>query len=417
MTFKRVVVTGLGALTPIGNTYQEYWEGLKAGKSGAASITKFDTTLFKTKFACEVKNFEIGNFMDRKEARKLDLFAQYAMVTADEAVKDSNLPLQELNPDRVGVIWGSGIGGLITFSEEVKSFAKGDGTPRFNPFFIPKMIADLSAGHISIKYGFRGPNFSTVSACASSTNAIYDAFTYIRLGKADVMVTGGSEAAVAEAGVGGFNAMKALSERNDSPETASRPYDKDRDGFVLGEGAGALILEEYEHAKKRGAKIYAEVVGGGMTADAYHITAPHPEGLGITRVMQIALEEAGLSVADVDYINTHGTSTPLGDIGEIKAIQRVFGEHAYKVNISSTKSMTGHLLGAAGAVEALACIMAINESIIPPTINHFTDDDGLDPKLNLTFNTAQKREVNVALSNTFGFGGHNFSIILKKYKG
>lgn len=417
MTFKRVVVTGLGALTPIGNTYQEYWEGLKAGKSGAAPITKFDTTLFKTKFACEVKNFEIGNFMDRKEARKLDLFAQYAMVSADEAVKDSNLPLQELNPDRVGVIWGSGIGGLITFSEEVKSFAKGDGTPRFNPFFIPKMIADLSAGHISIKYGFRGPNFSTVSACASSTNAIYDAFTYIRLGKADVMVTGGSEAAVAEAGVGGFNAMKALSERNDSPETASRPYDKDRDGFVLGEGAGALILEEYEHAKKRGAKIYAEVVGGGMTADAYHITAPHPEGLGITRVMQIALEEAGLSVTDVDYINTHGTSTPLGDIGEIKAIQRVFGEHAYKVNISSTKSMTGHLLGAAGAIEALACIMAINESIIPPTINHFTDDDGLDPKLNLTFNIAQKREVNVALSNTFGFGGHNFSIILKKYKG
>lgn len=417
MTFKRVVVTGLGALTPLGNTYQEYWKGLKEGKSGAAPITKFDTTLFKTKFACEVKNFEIGNFMDRKEARKLDLFAQYAMVSADEAVKDSNLPLQELNPDRVGVIWGSGIGGLITFSEEVKSFAKGDGTPRFNPFFIPKMIADLSAGHISIKYGFRGPNFSTVSACASSTNAIYDAFTYIRLGKADVMVTGGSEAAVAEAGVGGFNAMKALSERNDSPETASRPYDKDRDGFVLGEGAGALILEEYEHAKKRGAKIYAEVVGGGMTADAYHITAPHPEGLGITRVMEIALEEAGLKVSDVDYINTHGTSTPLGDIGEIKAIQRVFGEHAYKVNISSTKSMTGHLLGAAGAIEALACIMAINESIIPPTINHFTDDEGLDPKLNLTFNTAQKREVNVALSNTFGFGGHNFSIILKKFKG
>lgn len=417
MTFKRVVVTGLGALTPIGNTYQEYWKGLKEGKSGAAPITKFDTTLFKTKFACEVKNFEIGNFMDRKEARKLDLFAQYAMVSADEAVKDSNLPLQDLNPDRVGVIWGSGIGGLITFSEEVKSFAKGDGTPRFNPFFIPKMIADLSAGHISIKYGFRGPNFSTVSACASSTNAIYDAFTYIRLGKADVMVTGGSEAAVAEAGVGGFNAMKALSERNDSPETASRPYDKDRDGFVLGEGAGALILEEYEHAKKRGAKIYAEVVGGGMTADAYHITAPHPEGLGITRVMEIALEEAGLSVTDVDYINTHGTSTPLGDIGEIKAIQRVFGEHAYKVNISSTKSMTGHLLGAAGAIEALACIMAINESVIPPTINHFTDDDGLDPNLNLTFNIAQKREVNVALSNTFGFGGHNFSIILKKYKG
>jgi 3-oxoacyl-[acyl-carrier-protein] synthase II len=417
MTFKRVVVTGLGALTPIGNTYQEYWQGLKEGKSGAAPITKFDATLFKTKFACEVKNFQIENFMDRKEGRKLDLFAQYAMVSADEAVKDSNLPLQELNPDRVGVIWGSGIGGLITFSEEVKSFAKGDGTPRFNPFFIPKMIADLSAGHISIKYGFRGPNFSTVSACASSTNAIYDAFTYIRLGKADVMVTGGSEAAVAEAGVGGFNAMKALSERNDSPETASRPYDKERDGFVLGEGAGALILEEYEHAKKRGAKIYAEVIGGGMTADAYHITAPHPEGLGITRVMELAMDEAGLKPKDIDYINTHGTSTPLGDIGEIKAIQRVFGEHATKLNISSTKSMTGHLLGAAGAIEAIACIMAINESIIPPTINHFTDDDGLDPNLNLTFNIAQKREVNIALSNTFGFGGHNFSIILKKFKG
>lgn len=417
MTFKRVVVTGLGALTPIGNTYQEYWQGLKEGKSGAAPITKFDATLFKTKFACEVKNFQVENFMDRKEGRKMDLFAQYAMVSADEAVKDSNLPLQELDPDRVGVIWGSGIGGLITFSEEVKSFAKGDGTPRFNPFFIPKMIADLSAGHISIKYGFRGPNFTTVSACASSTNAIYDAFTYIRLGKADVMVTGGSEAAVAEAGVGGFNAMKALSERNDSPETASRPYDKERDGFVLGEGAGALILEEYEHAKKRGAKIYAEVIGGGMTADAYHITAPHPEGLGITRVMTNALEEAGLKPEDVDYVNTHGTSTPLGDIGEIKAIQRVFGEHAYKMNISSTKSMTGHLLGAAGAIEAIACIMAINESVIPPTINHFTDDDGLDPRLNLTFNIAQKREVNVALSNTFGFGGHNFSIILKKFKG
>ncbi|MCZ8022736.1 MAG: beta-ketoacyl-ACP synthase II [Cyclobacteriaceae bacterium] len=416
MTFKRVVVTGLGALTPIGNTYQQYWQALKEGKSGAAPITKFDATLFKTKFACEVKNFEVGNFMDRKEARKLDLFAQYALVSADEAVKDSNLPLQELDPDRVGVIWGSGIGGLITFSEEVKSFAKGDGTPRFNPFFIPKMIADLSAGHISIKYGFRGPNFSTVSACASSTNAIYDAFTYIRLGKADVIVTGGSEAAVAEAGVGGFNAMKALSERNDSPETASRPYDKNRDGFVLGEGAGALILEEYEHAKKRGAKIYAEVIGGGMTADAYHITAPHPEGLGITRVMQNALDEAGLKPEDVDYVNTHGTSTPLGDIGEIRAIQRVFGEHAYKLNISSTKSMTGHLLGAAGAIEALACIMAINESVIPPTINHFTDDDELDAKLNLTFNKAQHREVNIALSNTFGFGGHNFSILLKKYK-
>jgi 3-oxoacyl-[acyl-carrier-protein] synthase II len=414
MTLKRVVVTGLGALTPIGNTYQEYWEGLKAGKSGAAAITRFDATLFKTKFACEVKNFDIGNFMDRKEARKMDPFAQYAMVVADEAIKNSNLPLSELNPDRVGVIWGSGIGGLLTFQEEVKSYAKGDGTPRFNPFFIPKMIPDLSAGHISIKYGFRGPNFVTVSACASSTNAIYDAFTYIRLGKADVIVSGGSEAAVCEAGVGGFNAMKALSERNDSPETASRPYDKDRDGFVLGEGAAALILEEYEHAKKRGAKIYCEIIGGGMSADAYHITAPHPEGHGIIQVMKNALDDAGIKPEDVDYVNTHGTSTPLGDIGEIRAIQKVFGEHTYKMNISSTKSMTGHLLGAAGGIEAIACIMAINESVVPPTINHFADDPNLDPKLNLTFNKAQQRIVNVALSNTFGFGGHNASILLKK---
>lgn len=414
MTLRRVVVTGIGALTPIGNNRQQYWEGLKNGVSGAAPITKFDTTLYKTKFACEVKNFDIGNHMDRKEARKMDPFSQYAMVVADEAIQDSNLPLSEINPGRVGVIWGSGIGGLLTFQEEVKSYAKGDGTPRFNPFFIPKMIPDLSAGHISIKYGFRGPNFVTVSACASSTNALYDAFTYIRLGKADVIVSGGSEAAVCEAGVGGFNAMKALSERNDSPATASRPYDKERDGFVLGEGAGALVLEEYEHAKKRGAKIYAEVIGGGMSADAYHITAPHPEGAGIIQVMQSALEEAGIKPSDVDYVNTHGTSTPLGDIGEIRAIQKVFGEHAYKMNISSTKSMTGHLLGAAGAIESIACIMAINESIIPPTINHFTDDDDLDPKLNLTFNKAQQRPVNIALSNTFGFGGHNFSIILKK---
>lgn len=414
MTLKRVVVTGLGALTPIGNTLPEYWQGLKDGKSGAAPITRFDASKFKTQFACEVKNFDIGNFMDRKEARKLDPFAQYAMVVADEAICDSGLPLNELNPDRVGVIWGSGIGGLLTFQEEVKSFAKGDGTPRFNPFFIPKMIPDLSAGHISIKYGFRGPNFVTVSACASSTNAIYDAFTYIRLGKADIIVTGGSEAAVTEAGVGGFNAMKALSERNDSPETASRPYDKDRDGFVLGEGAGALILEEYEHAKKRGAKIYAEIIGGGMSADAYHITAPHPEGAGIIKVMQHALEDAGIAPSEVDYINTHGTSTPLGDIGEIRAIQHVFGEHAYRMNISSTKSMTGHLLGAAGAIEALACILAIRESVIPPTINHFTDDDELDPRLNLTFNKAQQREVKIALSNTFGFGGHNFSILFKR---
>lgn len=415
MVLKRVVVTGLGALTPIGNTYQEYWEGLKNGKSGAAPITRFDASLFKTKFACELKNFEIGNFMDRKEARKMDPFAQYAMVVADEAIKDSNLPLTELNPHRVGVIWGTGIGGLLTFQEEVKSFAKGDGTPRFNPFFIPKMIPDLAAGHISIKYGFRGPNFATVSACASSTNAIYDAFTYIRLGKADVIISGGSEAAVCEAGMGGFNAMKALSERNDSPETASRPYDKDRDGFVLGEGAGSLVLEEYEHAKKRGAKIYAEVIGGGMSADAYHITAPHPDGAGITQVMFSALEDAGIKAEDVDYVNTHGTSTPLGDIGEIRAIQKVFGDHAYTMNISSTKSMTGHLLGAAGAIEAIACLLAINESIVPPTINHFTDDEGLDPKLNLTFNKAQKREVKIALSNTFGFGGHNASILLKKH--
>ncbi len=414
MTLKRVVVTGIGALTPIGNTYPEYREGLKAGKSGAAPITRFDAALFKTKFACELKGFDIGNFMDRKEARKMDPFAQYAMVVADEAIKDSNLPVSELNPHRAGVIWGSGIGGLFTFQEEVKSFARGDGTPRFNPFFIPKMIPDLSAGHISIKYGFRGPNFATVSACASSTNAIYDAYTYIRLGKADIIVSGGSEAAVTEAGIGGFNAMKALSERNDSPETASRPYDKDRDGFVLGEGAGSLVLEEYEHAKKRGAKIYAEIIGGGMSADAYHITAPHPDGAGITHVMESALEEAGIKPSDVDYINTHGTSTPLGDIGEIRAIEKVFGEHSYKMNISSTKSMTGHLLGAAGAIEAIACLVAINDSVIPPTINHFTDDDGLDKRLNLTFNTAQKREVKIALSNTFGFGGHNASVLLKK---
>lgn len=414
MTLKRVVVTGLGALTPIGNTLQEFWEALKVGKSGAAPITRFDATLYKTKFACEIKNFDIGNFMDRKEARKMDPFAQYAMVAVDEAIKDSNLPIADIDPDRVGVIWGSGIGGLLTFQEEVKSYARGDGTPRFNPFFIPKMIPDLSAGHISIKYGFRGPNFVTVSACASSTNAIYDAFTYLRLGKADIIVSGGSEAAVCEAGVGGFNAMRALSERNDSPETASRPYDKDRDGFVLGEGAGALILEEYEHAKRRGAKIYGEILGGGMSADAYHITAPHPEGAGITKVMKYALEDAGVKAEEIDYVNTHGTSTPLGDIGEIKAIQKVFGEHAYKMNISSTKSMTGHLLGAAGAIESIACLLAINQSVVPPTINHFSDDVDLDPRLNLTFNTAQKRDVKIALSNTFGFGGHNFSIILRK---
>lgn len=414
MILKRVVVTGLGALTPIGNTLQEFWDGLKAGKSGAAPITRFDATHFKTKFACEVKNFDVGNFLDRKEARKMDPFAQYAMVAVDEAIQDSNLPLAELNPNRIGVIWGSGIGGLLTFQEEVKTYARGDGTPRFNPFFIPKMIPDLSAGHISIKYGFRGPNYVTVSACASSTNAIYDAFTFLRLGKADIIVSGGSEAAVCEAGVGGFNALRALSERNDSPETASRPYDKDRDGFVLGEGAGALILEEYEHAKKRGAKIYGEIIGGGMSSDAYHITAPHPDGAGIIQVMYNALEDAGITADQIDYINTHGTSTPLGDIGEIKAIQKVFGDHAFKMNISSTKSMTGHLLGAAGAIEAIACLLAINQSVVPPTINHFADDPDLDPKLNMTFNKAQQREVKIALSNTFGFGGHNFSILLKK---
>ncbi|MCX8490047.1 MAG: beta-ketoacyl-ACP synthase II [Cyclobacteriaceae bacterium] len=414
MIFKRVVITGAGALTPIGNTLREYWDGLSQGKSGAAPITKFDTTLFKAKFACEVKGFDPTVLMERKEARKLDPFAQYAMAVADEAILNSKLPLDKINKDRVGVIWGSGIGGLFTFQEEMRAFAAGDGTPRFNPFFIPKMIPDLSAGHISIKYGFHGPNYVTVSACASSTNAIYDAYTYVKLGKADVIVSGGSEAAVCIAGVGGFNALKALSERNDSPETASRPYDKDRDGFVLGEGAGALILEEYEHAKRRGAKIYGEIIGGGMSADAYHITAPHPEGTGIIKVMQYALEEAGIRPEEVDYINTHGTSTPLGDIGEIKAIQQVFGEHAYQMNISSTKSMTGHLLGAAGAIEAIACLLALEEGIVPPTINHFADDDELDPRLNLTFNKAQKKNVKVALSNTFGFGGHNASVIIRK---
>jgi len=414
MSFKRVVITGAGALTAIGNTLNEYWDGLKNGKSGAAPITKFDTTKFKTKFACEVRGFDPEKFIDRKESRKMDPFTQYAMAVVDEAIKNANLPLAELNPDRVGVIWGSGIGGLLTFQEEMRSFAAGDGTPRFNPFFIPKMIPDLSAGHISIKYGFRGPNYVTVSACASSTNAIYDAYTYLKLGKADIIVSGGSEAAVCIAGVGGFNALKALSERNDSPGTASRPYDKDRDGFVLGEGAGALILEEYEHAKKRGAKILGEIIGGGMSSDAYHITAPHPEGAGIIKVMEYALEEAGIKPEQVDYINTHGTSTPLGDVGEIKAIQKVFGDHAYKLNISSTKSMTGHLLGAAGAVETIACLLALNEGIVPPTINHFTDDPEIDPKLNLTYNKAQQRKVNIALSNTFGFGGHNFSILLKK---
>lgn len=415
MNLKRVVVTGLGALTPIGNTTEEFWKGLINGVSGAAPITRFDASLFKTQFACEVKNLDLDQYLDRKEARKMDAFTQYAMITADQAIVDSGLDLNSIDKSRSGVIWGSGIGGLRTFQEEVTDFAKGDGTPRFNPFFIPKMIADISAGFISIKYGFRGPNFVTVSACASATNALIDAFNYIRLGKADVFISGGSEAAVSEAGIGGFNAMKALSQRNDSPETASRPFDKDRDGFVLGEGAGALILEELEHAKARGAKIYAELVGGGMTADAYHITAPHPDGLGASSVMKIALADAGLAPESIDYINVHGTSTPLGDVGEIKAIQSIFGEHAYKLNISSTKSMTGHLLGAAGAIEAIASILAINNSIVPPTINHFTDDEAFDPALNLTFNKAQEREINYALSNTFGFGGHNCSVIFKKY--
>jgi len=414
MNLRRVVVTGVGALTPIGNTLQEYWDGLTAGKSGAAPITRFDASKFKTRFACEVKGLNIDNFIERKEARKMDLFTQYAMIACAEALGSSGLDLASLNHDRVGVIWGSGIGGLISFQEEVKYFAKGDGTPRFNPFFIPKMIPDLSAGHIAIKYGFRGPNYATVSACASSTNSIYDAFTHIRLGKADIIVTGGSEAAVCEAGVGGFNALKALSERNDSPETASRPYDRDRDGFVLGEGAGCLILEDYEHAKARGAKIYAEVLGGAMTCDAYHITAPHPEGAGITKVMDLALQEAGLKPSDIGYINTHGTSTPLGDMGEIRAIQKVFGADINKVNISSTKSMTGHLLGAAGAIETIACLLALQQGIIPPTINHFNDDPEMDPSLNMTFNSAQHRSVDYVLSNTFGFGGHNFSVILGK---
>jgi 3-oxoacyl-[acyl-carrier-protein] synthase II len=415
MDLKRVVVTGIGALTPIGNTAPEYWTGLINGVSGAAPITKFDASLFKTQFACEIKNFDIEQFLERKEARKMDPFSQFAMVAVEEAMVDSGLDLEKIDKSRAGVIWGSGIGGIRTFQDEVTAFATGDGTPRFNPFFIPKMIADISAGFISIKYGFRGPNFVTVSACASATNALIDAFNYIRLGKVDIFISGGSEAAVTESGIGGFNAMKALSQRNESPETASRPFDKDRDGFVLGEGAGALILEEYEHAKARGARIYAELVGGGMTADANHITAPHPEGLGASSVMKIALEDANIGPEAIDYVNVHGTSTPLGDVSEIKAIEKVFGAHAYKMNISSTKSMTGHLLGAAGAIEAIACIYAINTGLVPPTINHFTDDESFDSKLNLTFNTAQQREVNYALCNTFGFGGHNCSVIFKKY--
>lgn len=414
MNLRRVVVTGLGALTPIGNTVPEFWNSLSNGVSGAAPITRFDATLFKTQFACEVKNLDVEQFIDRKEARKMDLFTQMGLIAADEAIKDAGLDLEKINLHRAGVIMGSGIGGLRSFQDEVTDFARGDGTPRFNPFFIPKMIADICAGFISIRYGFRGPNFVTVSACASATNAIIDAFNYIRLNKADIFITGGTEATITEAGVGGFNALKALSQRNDSPTTASRPFDKDRDGFVLGEGAGCLILEDYEHAKARGAKIYAELVGGGMTADAYHITAPHPEGEGASNVMKHALEDAEMQPEDIDYVNVHGTSTPLGDISEVKAIQKVFGEHAFKINISSTKSMTGHLLGAAGAIEAIASILAIKNSLIPPTINHFTDDEDFDPRLNLTFNKAQKREIRAALSNTFGFGGHNASIIFKK---
>lgn len=417
MNLKRVVVTGLGALTPLGNTVEEYWKGLSNGVSGAAPITRFDASLFKTQFACEVKGLDVEQFIDRKEARKMDLFTQMGLIAADQAILDAGIDLEKSNLNRIGVILGSGIGGLKSFQDEVTDFAKGDGTPRFNPFFIPKMIADICAGHVSIKYGFRGPNFVTVSACASATNAIIDAFNYIRLGKADIIVSGGTEATITEAGVGGFNALKALSQRNDSPQTASRPFDKERDGFVLGEGAGILIIEEYEHAKARGAKIYAEIVGGGMSADAYHLTAPHPEGLGASNVMTAALEDAGLKPEDIDYVNVHGTSTPLGDISEVKAIQKVFGEHAYNINISSTKSMTGHLLGAAGAIEAIASILAIQNSLVPPTINHFTDDEEFDSRLNLTFNKAQKREIRAALSNTFGFGGHNASLIFKKING
>lgn len=415
MELRRVVITGLGAVTPLGNSLNDYWNNLVKGVSGAAPITRFNAEKFKTRFACEVKGFNPEEHFDRKEARKLDAYAQYGLAAAHQAYLDSGLSPDNVNLDKAGVIWGSGIGGLDTFLSECGGFAKGDGTPRFNPFFIPKMIADIASGHISIRYNFRGPNFTTVSACASSTNALIDAFNYIRLGKADVILTGGSEAAINEAGVGGFNAMHALSVRNDNPQTASRPFDKDRDGFVLGEGAGALMLEELNHALKRGAKIYAEVAGGGMTADAHHITAPHPDGLGATNVMKFALEDAGLKPEDIDYVNVHGTSTPLGDIAESKAIKSVFGEHAYKLNISSTKSMTGHLLGAAGAIEAIACVMAVKEGTIPPTINHFTDDPELDNRLNYTFNTAQKRPVRAALSNTFGFGGHNASVIVKQF--
>lgn len=414
MELKRVVVTGLGALTPIGNNVEEYWNALINGVSGAAPITYFDTSKFKTKFACELKNFNVEDFIDRKEARKMDRYAQYAMVASTEAMNDAKFDLESIDLDRAGVILGSGIGGLETFQIEMLNFAAGDGTPKFNPFFIPKMIGDIACGHVSIKYGFRGPNFGTVSACASSTNAIIDAFNYIRLGHADIMITGGSEAAVTIAGMGGFNALHALSTRNDSPATASRPMDKDRDGFILGEGAGALILEEYEHAIARGAHIYCEVGGGGMSADAHHITAPHPDGVGARNVMLNCLRDAGLKPTDVDGINLHGTSTPLGDLAESKAVLQVFGEHAYTMNLNSTKSMTGHLLGAAGAIETISTILSMKHGIVPPTINHFTDDENIDPKLNFTFNVAQKREMKVVMSNTFGFGGHNACVLMKK---
>jgi len=415
MQLKRVVVTGIGAITPIGNSSKDYWSGLINGVSGADYIKQFDPTKFKTKFACEIKNFDPLQYMDKKEARKIDRFTQTGLAVSDEAVNDAGIGGDNINKDRVGIVFASGIGGLITFQEEVISFAKGDGTPRFNPFFIPRMILDIAAGHISMRHGFRGPNFAVVSACASSTNAIMEAFNLIRLGKADIILSGGAESVISEAGVGGFNAMKALSERNDDPKTASRPYDKERDGFVMGEGAGILVLEELEHAKKRGAKIYCEIGGAGATADAHHITAPHPEGLGAKNVMNVALEDAGMKPTDIDYINTHGTSTPLGDIAEVKAIVDVFGDHAYKLNISSTKSMTGHCLGAAGILEAIACVMSVVEDMVPPTINHFVDDPELDPRLNFTFHKPQKKTVRAALSNTFGFGGHNACVIVKKY--
>jgi 3-oxoacyl-[acyl-carrier-protein] synthase II len=416
MQARRIVVTGIGALTPIGNNVETYWNNLINGVSGADMITQFDASKFKTRFACEIKGFDPTEFMDRKEARKLDRFAQIALVASDQAVLDAGITKENVDHDRVGVIFASGIGGLTTFTEEVTNFVHGDGTPRFNPFFIPKMILDIAAGQISMKHGFRGPNYAVVSACASSTNAIISAMDTLKLGKADIIITGGSEAVIGVAGMGGFNAMKAMSERNDDPKTASRPYDKDRDGFIMGEASGVLVLEELEHAIRRGAKIYCEVVGGGATADAYHLTAPHPEGLGAKNVMQAALRDAGMQANEIDYINTHGTSTPLGDIAEAKAITEVFGEHAYQLNISSTKSMTGHCLGAAGVIEAIACIQTVIHDIIPPTINHFTDDPDLDPRLNFTFNKAEKRVVNAALSNTFGFGGHNACVIVKKYK-